>query len=62
MHNGALATLKDVVEFYDRGGGKDNTAGLKPLGLSTRDKKAIIAFLSEALTGDEIVLEYPEIP
>jgi cytochrome c peroxidase len=62
MHNGAIATIEDVVEFYDRGGGKGNTAGLKPLGLSNREKEAIAAFLREALTGDEIVLKYPEIP
>src|SRR5512143_417261 len=38
MHNGIFPTLDDVIEFYDKGGGKGNTA-LKPLGLSTKEKQ-----------------------
>jgi len=62
MHNGSLGTLEDVVEFFDRGGGSGNTAGLKPLGLSKSEKKALVTFLAEGLAGDEIVVKYPEIP
>ncbi len=57
MHAGQLATLEDVVAFYDRGG--DATAvGTKdakmvPLGLSTRDRADLVAFL-RALSGDAV--------
>ena len=56
MHNGVFKTLDEVLEFYNRGGGKglklniDNqTLSDKPLNLTSREKKAIIAFL-QALT------------
>ena len=54
MHDGSLATLADVVEFFDRGGNpnpyRDRT--LRPLHLSDDEKKALAAFLLEALGGD----------
>ena len=52
MHNGSLATLEDVVDFYNRGG--DTGAGqaltgqdpdIVPLDLSDGEKKALVAFL-----------------
>lgn len=56
MHNGAFASLRQVIEFYDRGGGKGlglsapyQTLSDKPLHLSTNEKKDIIHFL-QALT------------
>ena len=60
MHNGAFATLEEVVEFYDQGGGPDlSGTGTKdpritPLGLSQKEKDALVAFLRTALTGEEI--------
>jgi len=53
MHNGVFATLEDVVDFYDAGGGDDplKDARLKPLGLVPSEKADLIAFL-EALSGD----------
>ena len=55
MHNGMVATLADVVEFYNQGGGKDSRkdALLKPLELSDAEKTDLIAFL-EALSGDPL--------
>jgi len=55
MHNGMVATLADVVEFYNQGGGKDSRkdALLKPLDLSNADKADLVAFL-EALSGDPL--------
>lgn len=47
MHNGVFATLAQVVEFYDRGGGR--AAELQPLGLDARERAALVAFL-EALS------------
>lgn len=55
MHDGSLATLEEVVEFYDRGG-IDNPHKdplLKPLGLGADEKKALVAFL-KSLTGDTV--------
>lgn len=61
MHNGIFSTLEDVIDFFDRGGGKGNTA-LKPLGLSEKEKKYLKAFLVEALTGETVAFDYPKIP
>jgi len=63
MHNGMLATLEDVVEFYNKGGGThpNKDAALKPLGLSADEKTALVEFL-KALSGDEIVVEVPTLP
>jgi cytochrome c peroxidase len=55
MHDGSLATLREVIEFYDRGGsdspGKD--ALLHPLHLTPQEKQALVAFLL-SLTGDNV--------
>lgn len=47
MHDGSLATLRDVVEFYNRGG-IDNpwrSGRIGPLGLSPADVDDLVAFL-----------------
>lgn len=62
MHNGVFATLDEVIGFYDQGAGQGNAEGLRPLGLSADEKRALRAFLDEALTGDEIEIKYPRIP
>jgi cytochrome c peroxidase len=63
MHNGVLATLQDVIEFYDRGGGPhpNRSPLLKPLGLTASDKQALGEFL-RALTGETVVVEPPALP
>ena len=63
MHNGSLATLEDVVGFYDRGGGDypNKSSLLKPLGLSAAEKRALVEFL-KSLTGDPLVVERPDLP
>jgi len=61
MHNGIFPTLDDVIEFFDKGGGKGTTA-LKPLGLSAKEKQYLKTFLVEALTSEPIVMEYPKLP
>jgi cytochrome c peroxidase len=43
FHNGGQGTLRQVVDFYSRGG--DFPGELKPLGLSDDDKDALVAFL-----------------
>jgi cytochrome c peroxidase len=63
MHNGALLTLEDVVDFYDMGGGDlpNKDPKMKPLNLTDSEKAALIAFL-EALSGDPIKITPPELP
>lgn len=47
MHNGTLATLAEVIAFYDRGGGPDSE--VQPLRLSAKERAALVALL-EALS------------
>jgi len=61
MHNGIFNTIDEVIDFFDSGGGKGNKA-LKPLGLNSDEKKHLKTFLVEALTGEDIVIKYPEVP
>jgi len=61
MHNGIFDTLDQVIDFFDRGGGKGNTM-LKPLGLSEQEKKDLKTFLVEALSGADIVIRFPKVP
>jgi len=55
MHNGAFATLQQVVEFYSRGGiANENLDPLiKPLNLTVLEIADLTAFL-ESLTGDNV--------
>jgi cytochrome c peroxidase len=61
MHNGSIATLEALIDFYDAGGTDtpdDDLAGTKdpalvPLSL-TEDEKADLAALIEALDGEDI--------
>ncbi len=54
MHDGSLATLEDVVEFYDRGGTKSPRldAAMRPLALTKQEKADLVAFL-KSLTGEQ---------
>jgi cytochrome c peroxidase len=61
MHNGIFATLDEVIEFLNGGGGKGNTL-LKPLLLTPAEKTQLKTFLEEALTGAPITFTYPKIP
>ena len=55
MHDGSLATLEEVIEFYDRGGidNPQKSPLLRPLGLAPEEKRALAAFL-KSLTGDNV--------
>ncbi len=52
MHDGSLATLKDVIEFYDRGGNANpyRDRELRRLSLTADEKGALLAFL-KSLSG-----------
>lgn len=52
MHNGVFATLEEVVEFYDRGGGAgiglkvaNQTLPPEPLHLTAQEKADLVAFM-----------------
>jgi cytochrome c peroxidase len=51
MHDGSLATLTDVVEFYRRGGNANAhlSDDLRPLEMTDEDVANLVAFL-EALS------------
>ena len=57
MHDGSLATLEDVVEFYDNGGRANPNldADIRPLRLTTEEKRALAALL-RALSGSPTAL------
>ena len=63
MHNGAYASLREVVEMYARGG--DDAGNLDPnirkLDLSPREVDDIVAFL-ESLTGEPVQVAAPQLP
>lgn len=48
MHNGIFASLEDVVEFYNAGGGTSERKDkrLKPLNLTDNEKSDLVAFLA----------------
>lgn len=58
MRDGQMATLDDVIDFYDRGGDPDGTfiggpKEIQPLHLDKEEKKHLKAFL-KTLTGDKV--------
>ncbi|MDA1266529.1 MAG: hypothetical protein O2816_15725 [Planctomycetota bacterium] len=58
FHDGSQATLRDVVEFYDRGGDHEpNEIGR--LNLTELEKEALVAFLGGPLTDPRLIAETP---
>lgn len=55
MHNGALPSLREVVEFYNRGGEPNENLDplIKPLGMNDGEMDALVSFL-QSLTGDSV--------
>ena len=47
LHDGSEKTLESLIDFYDRGGGKDPNLDplMVPLGLSKHEKAALVAFI-----------------
>ena len=58
MHNGSLATLEEVVEFYNEGcgNGPGKDISLEPLGLSGDEKGDLVEFL-KTLSGEPIDID-----
>ena len=55
MHNGRFDTLREVIDFYDRGGVSNELLSplIRPLGLTEREKLDLDAFL-RSLTGGNV--------
>ena len=64
MHNGVFATLRDVVDFFDRGGGEspNKAPQLRPLGLSLAEKQDLVAFLESLSMDQPLLLAPPRVP
>ncbi len=60
MHDGSLATLEEVVDFFNSGGQAhpNKSPLIRPLGLTTQEKADLMAFL-KSLTDREF-LENPK--
>jgi cytochrome c peroxidase len=57
MHNGGMATLEQVVDFYNRGRGDDGGPGVAPLNLTDAKKADLVTFLKTGLTDQRVLLQ-----
>ncbi|MDR2239058.1 MAG: hypothetical protein LBE33_01275 [Zoogloeaceae bacterium] len=64
MHNGVFTTLREVVDFFDAGGGAvpNKSPLLKPLGLSEAEKSDLIAFLESLSMTQPLLMTAPPLP
>jgi cytochrome c peroxidase len=65
MHNGAFATLEQVVRFYNQGGGRglgldvpNQAPEVRPLRLTIAEERALVSFL-KALSDDTALVAVP---
>ena len=63
MHDGSLATLEEVVEWYDKGGHPNPHLSdkIKPLNLTAQDKADLVEFM-KACTGPTPTVETSRLP
>lgn len=61
MHDGSLATLEQVIEFFDKGGHSNPwlSQDIRPLGLSAEERRDLLSFLI-ALNGDKVLIAEPK--
>jgi cytochrome c peroxidase len=64
LHDGSEKTLESLIEFYDRGGGKDPNLDplMVPLGLSRLEQKALVAFIRALTSLNPEVADVKPIP
>jgi cytochrome c peroxidase len=64
MHNGVFATLQQVVDFFDRGGGDapNKSPLLRPLGLTDDEKRDLVAFLESLSMDEPLIVDAPGLP
>jgi len=63
MHDGSLKTLREVIDYYDKGGTPNPhlSTDMKPLKLTEQEKSDLIAFL-KSLTGEMAAFAEPKLP
>jgi cytochrome c peroxidase len=63
MHDGSEATLKDVIDFYNRGGdvAENRTSLITPLELSEQEVLELVEFMN-ALDGEPLNITAPKLP
>jgi cytochrome c peroxidase len=63
MHNGSLATLAEVIDFYDKGGAvrPSKSLEMKALGLTAQEKSDLVE-LMKTLTSVDAPVIVPELP
>lgn len=62
MHNGSMASLEEIVAFYNQGGASEGFSGTKdplmvPLNLTASEQADLVEFLDKGLTGAPIPAE-----
>jgi len=65
MHDGSLKTLKDVVDFYNKGGVKNAQLDeeMKPLKLTEEEVADLVVFMKEGLKSARYPhVDPPELP
>jgi cytochrome c peroxidase len=64
MHDGSLATLEAVIDYYDRGGDVQRpslSGDMRSLRLSAAEKRDLLAFL-QTLTSVDAPVQLPQLP
>jgi cytochrome c peroxidase len=63
MHDGSVATLEEVVEWYDKGGHANPNLSekIRPLKLSPQEKIDLVEFM-KACTGPTPTVEVSRLP
>lgn len=61
MHDGSIATLEEVIEFYNRGGTRNPNldSALQPLGLTRQEVQGLTAFLQALSEGGRFTDDRP---
>ena len=62
FHNGRMATITDVINFYDRGGdfnAPNKPPTIAPIGLSAQQKANLLAFLTRPITDVRVQTQAP---
>lgn len=64
MHDGSQTTLEEVVEWYAKGGHPNPhlSEDVKKIDLTDQEKKDLVAFMAEGLTGEFPVVEQGRLP
>ncbi len=60
FHNGQMATLSDVIDFYDRGGdfsAANKPPTIAPIGFTPQQKAALLALLTRPMTDPRVAAE-----